>query len=514
MTSTTSPPSPTLDSAQAAPPPRRLRASNPTIVLSVILITQLMVVLDATIVNVALPRIQAGLDFSPAGLSWVVNAYTLAFGGLLLLGARAGDLLGRRRTFLAGIGLFTLASLAGGLAGSAGMLLVARAAQGIGGALAAPSALALLTTMFAEGRERTRALGLYTAVSISGSAVGLLAGGMLTAWLSWRWVLFVNVPIGVVLVLLARVVVRETPRHTGRFDLAGAVTSTLGMVGVVYGFVHAASAGWGDPTTVAAFALGGLLLLAFVAQERRAPSPITPLGLFADASRTSAYLARLLLMAGMMGMLFFLTQFLQEILGYSPLRTGLAFLPVSAALFASSQASARFLIERFGSRPTLILGLALSTGGLLWLSQLSQTSAYPAVLGPLVLFGLGNGLAFVPLTAAGLAGVAPSQAGAASGMINVMQQLGGALGLAVLVSAFGAASREAAAHPLTGAGPIEQAHQVFVAGADRAFFVAATFLAGTLLLAAVAIRTRRAPAGSLPTPADSPPAPADPLPEG
>ena len=330
---------------------RRTGARNAAgLVLALILTSQLMVVLDATIVNIALHDIRSALGFSAAGLSWVVNAYTLTFGGLLLLGARAGDILGRRRVFLVGIGLFTLASLVGGFAQNPAELLIARAVQGVGGALASPSALALLMTMFAQGRERTRAIGLYTAVSIGGAAVGLIAGGMLTEWASWRWVLFVNVPIGAALLVLGRTVLPETERNHGRFDLAGALTSTIGMTALVYGFVHAATDGWTDVATIASFAVGLVLLAAFVVIEMRAESPITPLRLFASRNRTSAYIARLLLVAGMMGMFFFLTQFLRGVLGYSDLRTGFAFLPLTALVFTASQLSARFLVDRFGDQ--------------------------------------------------------------------------------------------------------------------------------------------------------------------
>jgi EmrB/QacA subfamily drug resistance transporter len=418
----------------------------------------------------------------------VINAYTLTFGGLLLLGARAGDILGRRRTFLAGITLFTLASLVGGLAATSGELLAARAVQGIGAALAAPSALALLMTMFPQGRERTRAIGLYTAVSVGGSAVGLIAGGMLTQWVSWRWVLFVNVPIGVAVIALSRLVLPETPRRSGRFDLTGALTSTIGMTALVYGLVHAASDGWVNTATIASFTVGVVLLAAFVFNELRAPSPITPLRLFADRNRSTSYLARLLLAAGMLGMFFFLTQFLQNLLGYSPLKTGFAFLPLTAMLFAASTLSARILVERFGNRAQIAGGITLSTGGLLWLTQLSETSSYLSVLGPLLLFGLGTGISFVPLTTAALNGVAPEDAGAASGLVNVMQQLGGSLGLAVLVTVFGTASTNAARHVRPGEGAAEVARHAFMVGADRAFFVAAILLAATVLLTFFALR--------------------------
>jgi len=311
------------------------RRINPaSVVLAVILTSQLMVVLDETIVNVALPDIKTALGFSDSQLSWVLNAYTLTFGGLLLLGARAGDLLGRRRTFLAGITVFTFASLVGGFATTGWFLLAARALQGVGGALAAPSSLALLATMFPEGRERLRAIALYTAVSIGGGAIGLISGGMLTQWASWRWVLFVNVPIGLAVLAVGASVLPETARRKGRFDLAGALTSTIGVGALVYGFVRAASSGWSDTVTVSAFVLGVVLLVAFVRTELRAEQPITPLRLLTNASRSGANVARGLLFAGMFGMFFFLTQFLQDVLGYSPLQAGFAFLPVPLTVFA------------------------------------------------------------------------------------------------------------------------------------------------------------------------------------
>jgi len=471
---------------------RRTGARNAAgLVLALILTSQLMVVLDATIVNIALHDIKDALGFSSAGLSWVVNAYTLTFGGLLLLGARAGDLLGRRRVFLTGIALFSLASLVGGFAQNPTELLIARAVQGVGGALASPSALALLMTMFPQGRERTRAIGLYTAVSIGGAAVGLIAGGMLSEWASWRWVLFVNVPIGLVLLLLGRTTLPETDRAAGRFDLAGALTSTLGMTALVYGFVHAATNGWSTVETIGSFALGVVLLAAFVVVEVRAEEPITPLRLFASRNRSSSYVARLLLVAGMMGMFFFLTQFLRGVLGYSDLRTGFAFLPLTAMVFGASQLSARFLVDRLGDQRMMIIGITFSTLGMLWLTQLSETSSYLDLVGPLMVFGLGNGLAFVPLTTAALDGVAPADAGAASGLVNVMQQVGGSLGLAVLVTVFGTAAQEAQADVNPGLSPAAAARHVFVVAADRSFWTATLFLAATWVLVAFAIRTRK-----------------------
>ncbi|SDO32564.1 drug resistance transporter, EmrB/QacA subfamily [Nakamurella panacisegetis] len=493
----------TTSTSVSSPNEEKTAARRRLLVLGLVLTAQLMVVLDATIVNIALPDISSALDFTPTGLSWVINAYTLVFGGLLLLGARAGDILGRRKVFLGGIALFTVASLAGGFATSAGLLLGARAVQGVGAALAAPSALALLMTMFPDAKERTKAIGYYTAVSIGGSAVGLISGGMLTQWVSWRWVLFVNVPIGLAVIAVALRVLPETARRPGHFDLAGAITSTLGMTGLVYGFVRAASDGWGDSVTVTAFAAGVVLLAAFIAVELRASSPIVPLRLFANRDRATSYVARLLLVAGMMGMFFFLTQFLQDVLHYSAVVTGVAFLPLTVVLFAASQISARVLTGRVPAKTVMAGGLTLSTIGLLWLTQLHATSGYTALLFPLVLFGIGNGLAFVPLTSTALRGVDPADAGAASGLVNVMQQVGGALGLAVLVTVFGSASRSAVSP--AGASAVERAQHAFVVGADRGFLIAALFLAATVILVLVAIRPQPKPAASVETSFDGRP---------
>jgi MFS family permease len=313
-------------------------------------------------------------------------------------------------------------------------------------------------------------LGLYTAVSIGGSAVGLVAGGMLTQWVSWRWVLFVNVPIGAAVLILGRRVLPETSRHQGKFDLLGAITSTLGMGSLVYGFVRAATNGWGDSLTLTAFAAGIVLLSTFVYVELNAESPITPLRLLTNRNRSTANVSRGLLVAGMFGMFFFLTQFLQDVLGYSPLLSGLAFVPLTIALFAASQFAARVGLKRFGPKRLMVGGLTTSTIGLLVLTRLTATSSYGPILVGLLLFGIGNGLAFVPLTTAALAGVDPKDAGAASGLVNVMQQVGGSLGLSILVTVFGTASRAAKQHIAT-TGNV-QAH-TFVYAADRAFLVAA-----------------------------------------
>ena len=451
---------------------------------------QLMIILDATVVNIALPHIQAGLHFSATSLSWVMNGYTLTFGGLLLLGGRAGDILGRRRMFLAGIGIFTLASLAGGLAPNAGVLLAARAVQGVGGALASPAVLALVVSGFAEGRERVRALAVYSGVVTAGGSLGLVLGGLITQWASWRWVLFVNVPIGVAVMLLTPRFVTETPRQPGRFDLPGAVTSTAGVAALVYAFIRAASDGWGDHLALAAFAAAAVLLVAFVLNETRAAQPITPLRLFTDRSRAASYVARLLLVAGMFGMFFFLTQFIQDVLGFSPVKAGLAFLPMTAALFTVSRLAPR-LMNRFGAKPLMLAGLAPAIAGLAWLGLISPATTYwPGVLVPMLLMGCGLGLAFVPLTTASLAGIAAKDSGAASAMVNVTQQVGGALGLAALVTVYGHAARSASGHSLAGSGPLTQAQQVFAHGVAASFATAAVFDTVAILVILAAVRLR------------------------
>jgi EmrB/QacA subfamily drug resistance transporter len=459
--------------------------------LAVIVTCQLMVVLDATVVNIALPGIQHSLHFSATSLSWVVNAYALTFGGLMLLGGRAGDILGRRRVFMFGIGLFTAASLLGGFATSAAWLLIARAIQGVGGAIASPTALALITGNFAEGRERTRAMGVYAAVSAGGGSLGLVLGGMLTDWASWRWVLFINVPIGLGLIALTPRFLAETERRPGHFDVLGAATSTAGIAAVVYGFIRAASDGWSNSLAIGAFVAGVVLLAGFFAIETRATQPIVPLRLFSDRNRATAYAARLFLVAGVFGMFFFLPQFLQDVLGFSPLTAGLALLPMTGALFVTAQVVARVL-PRTGQKPLMVGGAALATAGLAWLSQISATSGYvDAILGPTILVAIGMAPLFVTLTLAALAGVAPRDAGAAAGMVNVMQQVGGALGLSVLVTVFGTASRHAAHDPAVRSATA-QAHHIMAAGVSSAFTVAAISAAIVLALVTLAIRSKPA----------------------
>ena len=466
------------------PTPARSRGAwrtNQTVLLAVILTAQLMVVLDATIVTVALPHIQASLHFTSSGLSWVLNSYILTFGGLLLLGARAGDLLGRRRVFVGGIALFSATSLLGGFAVSGSMLLASRALQGVGGALAAPAALALLTTIFPEGPARLRAIAMFSTVSAAGAALGLVAGGMLTEWASWRWVMFVNVPIGLVVAGLARLVLSETGRRSGRFDALGAVTSTAGMTALVLGLVQAGTDGWAAPVTVVSLAAGVVLLGAFVAIENRAAEPVLPLRLLAHPTRATANAARGLVYAGMYGNFFFLSQYLQDVRHYSAVVAGLAFLPVPVSVFLMSQLTSRVLLRRLTPKMVMMSGTAVSLASLLLASRLTVGSSYAQLLAGLLLIGIGSGVALVSITTAALTEVEPGDAGAASGLLNVSQQLGAALGLAVLVTVF-----EATAGPGASAGTASAARLVH--GFDVAFLAAAGFAALALAMIIAWIR--------------------------
>jgi EmrB/QacA subfamily drug resistance transporter len=408
-------------------------------ILAIVLASYMMIVVDISIVITALPKMHESLGLSTAALSWVQNAYLLAFGGLLLLGARAGDVLGRRRIFMVGVGLFAFASLAVGLAQSSAWLLTGRALQGVGAAILAPSTLAFLQTCFEEGRERTRAVALYGAVAGIAAALGLVVGGLLTSWPSWRAGFFVNVPIGAALILASPRFLPETKRRPGRLDIVGALTSTIGMTLLVYGIVRSASAGWGDSITIASLLIAVALLAFFVAEQRRAAQPIMPLRLFASRERVGAYLARFLFLAGMVPFWFFATQYLQIVKGFSPYQAGLAFLPVTLPNFASAMAVPR-LTRRFGNARLLVGGLVISVIGMAWLGQVSASSSYLfGVALPMVLIGIGQGGCLAPLTSAGIAGVPSNDAGAAGGVVNVAHQIGGSFGLGVLVAVFTAA---------------------------------------------------------------------------
>jgi EmrB/QacA subfamily drug resistance transporter len=422
---------------------------RPGLVLAVIVTCQLMLMLDTTVMNVVLPRIQAQLRFSAIGLSWVMSAYTLVFGGLLLLGGRAGDLLGRRRVFIAGVAVFTVASCAGGLSGSPGWLILARAAQGLGAAAAGPSALALLATTFTEPRARVRAFSVYTGVGSSGIVLGLVLGGLLTQLTSWRCVLFINVPVGVAVIVLAARFIAESPRVRAGLDLPGAVTGTVGLAAIVYGLTSTASSGASSGArhapAIGALVAGALLIAGFVAVERRAATPLIPPRLFASWNRAVGYL-NFFLGTTTLAVLFFLTQFLQNIRHVSALATGLAFLPLALMLFAMTRLLP-LLVQRFGARTLVVAGSAATMAGMLCLTRLTPDSGYPGgLLVPLVLIGAGMGLGLAPLNVVIMATVRPADAGAAGGVLQSMQQVGGAFGLAVFITIFGLAGASAAAH--------------------------------------------------------------------
>ncbi|WP_307857118.1 MFS transporter [Pseudarthrobacter albicanus] len=423
----------TTTATTAAPvaPASRVR---PTAILAIILVSYFMIILDNSIIFTGLPRIQAEMGLSATGLSWVQNAYTLVFGGLLLLGARLGDILGRRRVFIAGLAVFALASLLVGAAPSEWWLVAARALQGVGAAVVAPSALSLLTATFAAGRERTRAVAAYGAVAGIGASLGLVVGGALAEWVSWRAGFYINVPIGIAMIIAAVRFIPETPRATGRFDIIGAVASTLGMGALVFGIVNSVDAGWAAPTTVTAVVAAAVLLTLLVVNEWKVKQPIMPLHLFANRERAGAYTARLLFAGTMIGFFFFTTQFLQGVYGYNPLQAGVAFFPMTVVNFFVALAVPR-LTHRFGNAALLAAGLALTLAGMFWLSRITaDTPDLTGVALPLVLIGIGQGLGFAPLTAAGIAGVTANDAGAASGLVNTSHQLGSALGVGVLVA--------------------------------------------------------------------------------
>ncbi|NLH83511.1 MAG: MFS transporter [Phyllobacteriaceae bacterium] len=409
-------------------------------ILAIVLASYMMIVLDISIVITALPKLHDELGFTDAGLSWVQSAYTLAFGGFLLLGARAGDILGRRRMFLVGLTIFTTASVVIAVAPSAAVMLAARAAQGFGSAVLAPSTLALIQTNFQAGAERTRAVALYGAVAGIAASVGLVVGGVLADLVSWRAGFLINLPIGLALILATPRFIAETERHQGRFDLAGAITSTVGMTALVYAIVRSASSGWADGTTAATAVAGLALLAVFVTVERRAAQPIMPLALFAHPVRSAAYAARVFFLGGMIGFWFFISLFLQDVAHWSPFATGLAFLPTTLVNFASAMAVPK-LTRRFGNGRLLASGLAIGVVGLGWLSRIDAGASYAfAIAVPMILIGFGQGLVLGPLTAAGIVDVDARNAGAASGLVNVSHQIGSALGLSVLVAVAGIGS--------------------------------------------------------------------------
>jgi EmrB/QacA subfamily drug resistance transporter len=503
-------PAPTVPSAPSASrEPRRLGLA-----LVVIAAAQLMIVLDATIVNVALPHIQRALNFSGSGLEWVVTAYSLAFGSLLLFGGRLGDIYGRRRVFMAGILIFSIGSLFGGLATGEWWILTSRAVQGVGGALAAPTALALIATTFPAGPPRNRAFGVYAGMSGAGGAIGLLLGGILTSYASWRWVFFVNVPIGIAVLCLAPIALVPTARSRLRLDIPGVITSSAGLGLLVYGLTHAAAgrdgvSHWGSPVTIGALVAAVVLLFAFVQIERRGTHPELPLRLLHSRSRSGAYVMMLLLFTGVFSVFFFLTIYIQTVYGYSAVRAGLAWVPFPITIILVSALVARVLVTRIGVRPLLLLGPLLAGLGFLYLSRLSASGHYwPDLLPGMLLVSGGMGCMFVPLTLTVVSKVAPQEAGVASSGINIGQQVGGAIGLAAIgtiawggvarsvssqmaaitagasgsgaatgagaaAGAAGGATSSAASNGLAEAAPVHVLYQAFTTGFSTAFEVAA-----------------------------------------
>ncbi|GAB3776454.1 EmrB/QacA subfamily drug resistance transporter [Nocardioides ginsengisegetis] len=446
--------------------------------VAIVLVAQLMLVLDATVVNVALPRIDTDLGFGPASLSWVLNSYTLAFGGLLLLGGRLGDVRGRLRLFEIGLTLFTVSSLLGGLAQTPGQLVAARALQGVGAALAAPSVLALLTTSAPDEAARNRAFALFGAVSSGGASIGLILGGLLTDVGSWRWTLFINVPLGIAVVLLARRFVDETPRRTGRFDLVGAATATLGAVSLVWALIGTPEHGWTSARTLGGFALGLALLAVLARTEARHPHPLVQPHLVRNRRRVGALAVMALVIGANLSMFFLVVQYVQRVLGFGPLASGFAFLPFSLGIFAMSRVTP-WLIGRLGPRTMMMIGTAALVVGYAWLSGIGTTDTYlGAVFGPMLIAGLATGFVFMPITATVLGGVEPEHAGSASGLLQTTQQLGSAIGVAVIVSVY-------AAGAVPGA---------FVPGLQAAFLTSATFAALALVVSTVVLRPARRPA--------------------
>lgn len=425
------------------------RSALPTttaIGVAVVISAQLMLVLDSSIVTVALPEIGRSLAFSPTDLPWVITAYTLALGGLILLSGKIGSVVGSRRTLMIGIAVFTVASVAGGFAASPPMLIAARVIQGIGAALAAPSTLALLITHTGEGRQRSRAMAFYVVASGSGGAIGLILGGVLTKHFGWEGVMFVNVPLGLLVIVGAALFVNETDRRPARLDVGGAICSTVGMTALVFAFIRAASHGWADSQTLLAFGVAIAAFVGLVAIDRHHPSPVVQLNLFARMRTASPLLALLLIMAALWGWFYFVTLFAQNVLGLDPLTSGLAVLPYTMALLGTNEAVVRWLIPRVGDKATGVLGLAVFTVGMVWLGQIDASISFAYFIGPVALLGCGAGLTFTPLTSIAMSQGLPHQASTTSSLVQAVQHVGGAIGIAALTTiyaAFGSHSGEA-----------------------------------------------------------------------
>jgi EmrB/QacA subfamily drug resistance transporter len=475
--------------AERDPAPAVRPETNRWIVLVLVCLAQFMVVLDATIVNVALPSIQRDLGFSQADLQWVINGYTLMFGGFLLLGGRAGDLVGRRKIFLSGVALFSFASLLCGLAQNSEMLIAARALQGLGAALVSPAALSIITTTFDEGPDRTKALGVWSAIAAGGAAFGLLLGGVLTETLSWEWIFFVNVPVGIAAAAfsLRHVPESRAPVRPDSFDLAGAASVTAGLIVLVYAIVKAESFGWGSAQTLGLTAAAIALLAAFVVIERRSPAPLVRLGIFRIRSLTVANLVLFGVAGGLFANFFFASLYVQEVLGYGPLKAGLAFLPVTLGI-GGGAGFAQQLIKRVDIRWVTIGGMTMAAAGLLYLAQVPVDGTYVADLLPgLLLMSVGMGLTFVPITLIATTNTTHQDAGLASGLFNTSQQVGGALGLAVLATL--AADKSASVIENLGRAPAPPDQMAaLVEGFHVAFTGAASLVAAGAVLLAIALR--------------------------
>jgi len=478
--------------------PAPATAPRPAAILTIILVSYFMILLDNSVIFTALPSLQAELRLSAGELSWVQDAYTLVFGGLLLLGARAGDLLGRRRIFVFGLLVFSIASLLIGLAPVGWWAITGRAIQGIGAAIVAPASLSLLTASFPEGRERSRAVALYGATAGIGASLGLVVGGALAHWISWRAGFFVNVPIGAAMIVLAPRFLPESDRARGRFDLFGALSATFGVGALVFGIINTADAGWDSPVTLTAVSAGVVLLIVFVLIERRAAQPIMPLRLFGSRRRAGAYVARFLYLGAMITFFFFTTQFLQEVLDFDPLQAGIGFLPMTAVNFAVAMSVPRLLGRMPGSIP-LAAGILITLAGMFWLSRVGVDSGYlTGVALPMVLIGAGQGLAFAPLTSFGIIGAPAADAGAASGLVNTFHQVGTCLGLAIAVAA--------AAPVPAGPATAQLAAQVSAALSTGSvlLLLALGVTAALILPADLAAQRRRTPRAAAPSPEAEP----------
>ncbi|MFE1884244.1 MFS transporter [Streptomyces diastatochromogenes] len=489
-----------MSNTSATPPQVAARSAERrlTMALIVIVTCQLMIMLDLTIVNTALPTIQRELGFSSANLTWVINAYAVAFGGLLLFGGRLGDVYGRRTVLIVGVAVFTIASLVGGLAQNPTWLLTTRVIQGIGAAVAAPSALSLIATTFTAPPARARALSYYTAASSAGGSLGLLAGGMLTSWVNWRWVMLVNVPIGILIIAFATRFIPQPPHVKGKLDVFGAITGTAGLIGIVYGFTHAADGGWSSTQTIASFVVGAVLLIVFLIGEQRVAQPIIPLALFASRNRAVAYAGMLMLPAAMFASLYFLMVYAQDSLRYTPVEAGFAVVPLTLGVL-SSRWTFPPLVKKFGPKSLVVAASALIIIGLVWLSQMTPSTGYGFIVVPTIFCGVGVGIAFTGLNFTVLAGLPPQNAGAAAGMLQTMQQVGGALGIAVLGTIYISRLDDAVKTGTTPQGAVAKA--VGDALGDGAVFIAVLLLLGLFGLVKMAPAPAAAPA---PAPAPAP----------